>query len=115
MLWLFPIAYAVYTSFRPYAETDRLGYASIGGDFNLDNYINAWNRAELPRYFLNTVIIVIPAVILVLFLASMAAFVMSRYSWRWQPAAADGVHGAQPAAAADHHHAAVQDVHRRCR
>lgn len=80
--WLFPIAYAIYTSFRPYAETNRLGYVSIGGTYNLDNYLNAWNRAELPHYFLNTVIIVVPAVILVLLLASMAAFVMSRYSWR---------------------------------
>ena len=83
LLWLFPIVYAVYTSFRPYAETARLGYASVGGELSLDNYLNAWNRAELPRYFLNTMIIVIPAVIAVLFLSSMAAFVMSRYSWRW--------------------------------
>ena len=82
IIWLFPIAYAIYTSFRPYGETNRLGYASIGGAYNLDNYVNAWDRAELPHYFLNTVIIVVPAVILVLFLASMAAFVMSRYSWR---------------------------------
>jgi multiple sugar transport system permease protein len=82
IVWLFPIAYAIYTSFRPYAETNRLGYVSIGGTYNLDNYLNAWNRAELPHYFLNTVIIVVPAVILVLLLASMAAFVMSRYSWR---------------------------------
>ncbi|MEZ4597221.1 MAG: hypothetical protein R3C32_10620 [Chloroflexota bacterium] len=40
------------------------------------------HRAELPHYFLNTVINVVPAVILVLLLSSMAAFVMSRYSWR---------------------------------
>jgi multiple sugar transport system permease protein len=83
LVWLFPIVYAVYTSFRPYADTNAHGYVSIGQVYNLDNYINAWNRAELPRYFLNTVVIVVPAVILVLFLSSMAAFVMSRYSWRW--------------------------------
>jgi len=82
VVWLFPIAYAIYTSFRPYAETNRLGYVSIGGAYGLDNYVNAWDRAELPHYFLNTVIIVVPAVILVLLLSSMAAFVMSRYSWR---------------------------------
>ncbi len=34
-------------------------------------------------YFLNTVIIVIPAVIAVLFLASMMAFACTRYSWRF--------------------------------
>ena len=50
---------------------------------NLDNYIDAWNQAELVRYFLNTLVIVVPAVLLVLFLASMMAFAVSRYSWRF--------------------------------
>ncbi len=80
--WLFPLAYAVYTSFRPYGETARLGYASIGGVYNFGNYVNALDRAELPRYFLNTFIILVPTVIIVLFLASMMAFTLSRYSWR---------------------------------
>ena len=31
LVWLLPIAWAVYTSFRPYDETNRLGYVSIGG------------------------------------------------------------------------------------
>ena len=105
-----PAAWAVYTSFRPYCGHRRRGYVSLPGTVNLDNYVDAWNGAELPRYFLNTLIIVVPAVILVLFLASMMAFAVSRYSWRFNLAAADAVHGAEPAAAAGHHHAAVPDV-----
>ena len=27
----------------------RTGYVSIGGAYNLDNYVNAWNQAELPQ------------------------------------------------------------------
>ena len=73
----------MYTSFRPYAETNRLGYVSIGGVYNLDNYINAWSKGELVKYFMNTVIILVPAVVLVLLLASMMAFAVSRYSWRF--------------------------------
>ncbi|MEO8462613.1 MAG: carbohydrate ABC transporter permease [Chloroflexota bacterium] len=84
-LWLLPLLWAVYTSFRPYADTaqDPRGYVSFGGAYNLDNYLNAWNQGELPKYFLNTVIILVPAVILVLLLASMMAFTVSRYSWRF--------------------------------
>jgi multiple sugar transport system permease protein len=84
LIWLLPLAWAVYTSFRPYEDTagDPRGYVSIGGAYNLDNYTTAWTQGELPKYFLNTVIIMIPAVILVLFLASMMAFTVSRYSWR---------------------------------
>ena len=82
VIWLFPLAYAVYTSFRTYADTALHGYASFTTDFSLDNYVNAWNQGELARYFLNTVVIVVPAVILVLFLSSMLAFVLSRYSFK---------------------------------
>ncbi len=84
LIWLLPLVFALYTSFRPYADTagDPRGYVSIGGAYNFDNYTAAWTQGELPKYFLNTVIILVPAVILVLFLASMMAFTVSRYSWR---------------------------------
>ncbi len=83
LVWLFPLLWAVYTSFRPFSDTAQNGYVSIARTLTLDNYVNAWNDSELVRYFFNTVIIVVPAVIIVLFLASMLAFVLSRYSWRF--------------------------------
>jgi multiple sugar transport system permease protein len=83
LIWIFPLAWAVYTSLRPYAETNRLGYVSIGGVYNFDNYIESWTRGELIKYFINTIIILVPAVILVLLLASMMAFTVSRYRWRF--------------------------------
>jgi multiple sugar transport system permease protein len=86
LLWLFPLAWAIYTSFRPFQDTNIHGYVSFPTTLTLDNYITAWNRAELPRYFFNTAVIVVPAVILVLFLASMMAFVVSRFSFRFNVA-----------------------------
>ncbi len=83
VVWLFPLLYAFYTSLRPYDDTSRLGYASIGGSYNFDNYVKAFTTGQLPSYFLNTVIVVVPAVFLTLLLASMAAFVLSRFSWRF--------------------------------
>jgi multiple sugar transport system permease protein len=83
VLWLLPLAFAVYTSLRPREETDAAGYLSLPTTINLDNYVDAWNQAELVRYFVNSLIIVVPAVLLVLFLASMMAFAVSRYSWRF--------------------------------
>jgi len=64
-------------------DTAKLGYFSIGGAYNLENYRKAFEDGQLPSYFLNTVIVVVPAVFLTLLLASMAAFVLSRYSWRF--------------------------------
>jgi multiple sugar transport system permease protein len=83
LLWLLPLVYALYTSLRPYVDTAKLGYFSIGGAYNFDNYVKAFTDGRLPSYFLNTLIVVVPAVFLTLILASMAAFVLSRYSWRF--------------------------------
>lgn len=83
LVWLAPLVWAVYTSFRPYSETSRLGYVSIGGEYNLDNYIDSWTQGEIVKYFINTAVILVPAVLIVLLLASMMAFAVSRYSWRF--------------------------------
>jgi multiple sugar transport system permease protein len=85
VVWIFPLAYAVLTSLRSFDETALNGYASIPAlaDLSLDNYVQAWNQAELLHFFWNTAIIVVPAVILVLFLGSMMAFTVSRYSWKF--------------------------------
>ena len=82
-IWFFPLLYALYTSLRPYADTARLGYVSVGGAYNLDNFVQAFTTGNLSSYFLNTLIVVVPAVFLTLLLASMAAFVLSRYSWKF--------------------------------
>ncbi|MFN8621884.1 MAG: carbohydrate ABC transporter permease [Chloroflexota bacterium] len=82
MIWLFPLAWTVYQSLRPFSETSAAPVA-FPQTLTLDNYINAWNQGDLLRYFLNTLVIVVPAVIIVLLLASMMAFAVSRYSWRF--------------------------------
>ena len=83
LLWLFPLLWCVYTSFRPYGETAEHGYVSIATSLTLDNYANAWDQGQIPMFFLNTMIILIPALILVLLLASMIAFAVSRFSFRF--------------------------------
>jgi multiple sugar transport system permease protein len=83
ILFLLPIAYAFYTSLRPFSDTAEHGYASIAHTLTLDNYKVAWTEARLPHYYLNTLLITVPAIIITLWLASMVAFGVSRYSWRF--------------------------------
>ncbi len=82
-VWLVPLLWAVYTSFRPFSSTAELGYVSVGGEYNFENYINAWSDAEMFKFFINTLIITVPGVILTLFFASMAGFALSRFSFRF--------------------------------
>ncbi|MDN5754367.1 MAG: carbohydrate ABC transporter permease [Arthrobacter sp.] len=82
VLWLAPLAWAVYTSLRPYSETAEKGYVSLPDTLNFNNYVTAWTQADLPHYFLNSLYIAVPAVIIVLFMSSMAAFVLARFSFK---------------------------------
>jgi multiple sugar transport system permease protein len=81
VLWLAPVLWAVYTSLRPYADTNRCGYVSVCGAYNFHNYTSVWTAARLPHFFLNSLIIAVPALVITLFLASMVAFVVSRFSF----------------------------------
>ena len=82
LIWLLPLLWAAYTSLRPYQETADHGYVSVARSLTLDNYRNALNRGDLLHHFVNTMIIVVPALVLTLFLSSMVAFVVSRFRFR---------------------------------
>ena len=83
VMWLVPLVWTLFTSLRPKADTDKYGYFSTGGSFNFDNFANAWQQAGLAKYFVNSVIITVPTVLLTLVLASMMAFAVSRFRWRF--------------------------------
>ena len=83
VLWLVPVAYTLYTSLRPYSETAEHGYVSLPRSLSFGNYTNAWTQADLPHFFLNSLIITLPAVIVTLFFAACVAFVVARLSFRF--------------------------------
>jgi len=81
---LSPILWAAYTSLRPFSDTQEHGYFSLPHEgLTLDNYTQAWEQADLPHYFINTLIIVIPSVILVLTLSTFLAYSLTRFSMKF--------------------------------
>jgi multiple sugar transport system permease protein len=82
LLWLFPIAWVAFTAFRPIGDTIVNGYVSFPQTLTLDNFVSAWNASDMPRYFLNTIIVVLPALVVILFISSMLGFVFSRFSFK---------------------------------
>lgn len=82
LAWFLPLAWAVFTSLRPYEETARKGYVSWPDQLTLGNYREAFTEGELAQFFLNTIVIVVPALLITLLLSSLAAFVLSRFSFR---------------------------------
>ncbi len=82
-LWLFPLLWAVYTALRPISDTVKNGYFSWAGKLDLSNFVDVWSQGQMPQYYWNTLVIVVPGVILTLLLSSMVAFALTQFSWRF--------------------------------
>ncbi len=83
LAWITPILFAIYVALRPIEETNRDGYVSIADRLTLANFTNAWKQSEMWTFFLNSVYITVPAVLLTLLLASSVAFVVSRLNFKF--------------------------------
>ena len=83
LVWLVPIAGAIYTSLRPYSETSQKGFFSLPDTLTFDNYRNAFTQGDMARHYWVTFWIVVPALVLILVLSSVVAFAVSRFSWRF--------------------------------
>ncbi len=77
-LWLIPILMMLTVSFMPPEQrAPELGGLIVTRP-SLFNYELVFKENPIPRYFLNSLIITVPSVILVVALASLAAFAFSR-------------------------------------
>jgi multiple sugar transport system permease protein len=84
--WLIPLLWAVYTSLRSYADTSQHGYLSLAHGLGLDNYEQAWTESGMVKFFLNSTLVTVPAVLLTLLFASAVAFFVSRFNFRFNVA-----------------------------
>jgi alpha-glucoside transport system permease protein len=86
VLWTIPTIGLLVTSFRKQRDINTSGWWTSFTDpsaYTLENYRQALapgTSASLSQYFINTIVITIPAVLLPLFLASLAA-----YAFAWMP------------------------------
>src|SRR5262249_51112744 len=77
LVWVFPILWAFFTAMRPYADTSQYGYVSWPKHFNFDNFKNAYTQSDMLHYFFNSLIVAIPAIVIILAFSSALAFVVS--------------------------------------
>ncbi|NUL04734.1 carbohydrate ABC transporter permease [Streptomyces lunaelactis] len=82
LAFLAPLLLAVYASLRPYDETSEHGYFSLPKKLSFDYYQQAFSDSGMMKYFINTLIIAVPGVLLTLFFASFVAFAVSRLRMR---------------------------------
>lgn len=79
------LAWAVITSLKTNSEIFTKPW-SLPEKFSLENYVKAWKISKMGIYFKNSLITVIPAIIVNILLSSMAAYAITRFKFRMKKA-----------------------------
>ncbi|WP_313624002.1 carbohydrate ABC transporter permease [Achromobacter sp.] len=79
LLWILPLAYAMWAAFHPPAYATRF---DLFAPLTLDNFARAWNAAPFPRYFLNTFVLVTMVLAAQLVLSTLAGYAFARFEFR---------------------------------
>jgi ABC-type glycerol-3-phosphate transport system permease component len=77
----FPVFWALFTSFKTTHEIVGYPPTLFPHNFTLDHYVNAIVGAKMGKYFFNTIIVAIGAVVLTLVIGCHAGYAASRFSF----------------------------------
>ena len=78
LMWILPLAYAVWTAFHPSEYSTRF---DLLAPLTLDNFARAWAAAPFAQYFLNTILLVAMILGCQLVLSTLAAYAFARYEF----------------------------------
>lgn len=79
---LYPLIYIIFGSFKENAELLRGGTRLLPEKFILDNYKEAWEKANFARYTINSIIFSVGIMTVTLISTSMAGYVFARKNFR---------------------------------
>ncbi len=79
LLWILPLAYAIWTAFHAPEFATRFVW---NAPLTLENFYHAWDAAPFARYFLNTILLVSLILAAQLVLCTLAAYAFARYTFR---------------------------------
>ena len=80
LLWVAPMVFVVVIAFRSFDDISQRGIAALPDSFTFDGFSTAVGPGEMARALWISTQVTVPAVLLSLWLASMAAYALSRYA-----------------------------------
>jgi N-acetylglucosamine transport system permease protein len=81
LLVIVPLLWTVLSSFKTSSEIFASPFG-LPAHWNFDNYVSAWTTQGIGRYFVNTVIVVGCALVIVMILGAMCAYVLACFEFR---------------------------------
>ena len=79
VLWVLPLAFVVLIAIRSFDDIATNGLGAWPRDLTLGAFRTAWVDGSIGRALGNSIMITVSVVVVVLFLASLSAFALSRY------------------------------------
>jgi len=76
-----PLLWVLMSSFKTTQQIFGSPF-SLPTSFNFENYVSAWTTASIGNYFVNTVIVVGGALVIVMLLGAMCAYYLARYEFK---------------------------------
>ncbi|MFI7383944.1 carbohydrate ABC transporter permease [Streptomyces sp. NPDC049813] len=84
ILWsvivIVPMLWVLVSSFKSTSEILSSPFA-LPHRWRFENYAHAWTDASIGKYFLNSVIVVVCALVLVMLLGAMCAYILARFEF----------------------------------
>lgn len=79
LLWVTPLVFVAIVAVRSFDDISFHGLGSMPHSFTFAAFGTAWNEGNIAGALGNSIVVTVAVVVLVLFLASLAAFALSRY------------------------------------
>jgi len=76
-----PMLWVLMSSFKTTSQILSSPF-TLPTSLTFENYISAWTSASIGSYFINTVIVVASALVIVMLLGAMCAYVLARYEFK---------------------------------
>lgn len=77
---ILPMLWTLMSSFKTDTEIFSSPFA-LPNEVYLDNYVRAWTEHSIGSYFINTIMVVGAALVLVMLLGAMCSYVLARYEF----------------------------------
>ena len=85
LIWVLPMVFVVLLAFRSFDDVSAHGTAALPHSFSWTGFSTALGQGAMGRALWISVQVTVPAVIITLFLASMAAYALSRFAIPGRP------------------------------
>jgi raffinose/stachyose/melibiose transport system permease protein len=79
---LYPLVWLFLSSFKTQNEFTTAPIWALPQNLNWDNYATAWTTGNIPQYALNSVLAVVPALVLLVVLGVAGAFALEVMVWK---------------------------------